>query len=425
MFHVSGSRDLMFDEAKAGLEQALARAKACDRLARRVEVWGDVLAHIDTWRPGARNPEAHVVRDDARQAALADIDAMPDGVWITDAIEAVAKHAGVAGRQRLLARALRNQGEEVAGAKAVLKAAGDDRTGLEQLLEAAPPVVRAAVLDADDALDAAWGIDDPAKKAEALRVLIWKCDDPERLTVIAQSANRHLPEDQARVWTQVGARLDKLGHDGTALWAAAEARLADVPEARRAKLQRKLDEAQERAGAKPAAPAPKTQPAAPAVEGPPRSGHTLALVNTYEGGLKMPHLRAAARAAPLCHAFGLDLALVDFPVADLGDLVAAVESETGIGEGGRYLAGLHAAGRLLDRAPKTWVATTPKPDAGKVRPLAGLGPTCFLMGVGPKGLPQSILEGAEVHYEITGTGVSLETATAMGILAERLRALTP
>ena len=32
MFHVSGSRDLMFDEAKAGLEEALARAKGCEVL---------------------------------------------------------------------------------------------------------------------------------------------------------------------------------------------------------------------------------------------------------------------------------------------------------------------------------------------------------------------------------------------------------
>lgn len=424
MFHVSGSRDLMFDEGKAGLEQALARAKACERIGRRIEVWTDILSHLPGWRAGARNPEAHVVRDDALETALADIEALPNGVWITDAIEGAAKHVGRAGRQRMLARALSNQGEEAAGAKAVLKAAGDDRAGLEQLLEAAPPEVRAAVLGADEALDAAWAIADLAQRAEALRVLIWKCDDPERLRRIAQSANRHMPEDQVRVWTQVGARLDKLGADGTALWAAAEARLDNVPEASKAKLERKLIAARERAGGAPA-PAPRPTAAKDASPVPERIGHTLALVNTYEGGLKLPHLRAVARAAPVCHAFGLDLALLDFPVEDLASLVQAVESETGIGEGGRYLAGLHAAGRLLDRAPRTWVATTPKPAADKQAELAGRGPICFLMGVGPKGLPAHMLEAAELHYEITGNGTSLETATAMGILAERLRALGP
>ena len=45
---------------------------------------------------------------------------------------------------------------------------------------------------------------------------------------------------------------------------------------------------------------------------------------------------------------------------------------------------------------------------------------CLIMGLGRKGLPRSLLDKVPYHLEITGSGVPLETATAMGILAYML-----
>ena len=73
----------------------------------------------------------------------------------------------------------------------------------------------------------------------------------------------------------------------------------------------------------------------------------LALYDTYEGGLKPVHARAVARAAPLCVAFGLDLALMGFPTDNLEELVKMVARDTGVGKGGGYLKELHKEGRVV------------------------------------------------------------------------------
>ena len=64
--------------------------------------------------------------------------------------------------------------------------------------------------------------------------------------------------------------------------------------------------------------------------------HVLALYDTYEGGLKEVHLRAIARAAPLCHAFGLDLALMGFPATNVRAIAGQAATETNIGDGGPF-----------------------------------------------------------------------------------------
>ena len=45
---------------------------------------------------------------------------------------------------------------------------------------------------------------------------------------------------------------------------------------------------------------------------------------------------------------------------------------------------------------------------------------CFIMGLGKKGLPRSLLDNVEHHVELTGSNIPLETATAMGIIAREL-----
>jgi hypothetical protein len=170
--------------------------------------------------------------------------------------------------------------------------------------------------------------------------------------------------------------------------------------------------------------------------------HILALYDTYEGSIKQVHLRAVARAAPLCYGFDLDLALIGFPEKDLDKLIEKTKKETNVGQGGRYLSMLHGEGRIhLIKAskaepPTNWdkvglpVATTSKPDPGKAMHMSGAVKiaekkhprkvVCLIMGLGRQGLPRSLLSSVPLHLELTGKNVPLETATAMGIMVQQL-----
>jgi len=153
---------------------------------------------------------------------------------------------------------------------------------------------------------------------------------------------------------------------------------------------------------------------------------TLCLVNTYDK-LKLHeiHLRSVARAAPLCYAFGLHLALLDFPFWEsANDVVSQVVDYTTIGEGGKYLEILNESGKfhLIDKIPAHFgevVATTSKPDPKKsisLKDVRSFSSATFLMGLGRKGLPREIMKKAKYHWDVTGKGVSLETCTAMGVI---------
>ncbi|MFO8050455.1 MAG: DUF531 family protein [Thermoplasmatota archaeon] len=168
----------------------------------------------------------------------------------------------------------------------------------------------------------------------------------------------------------------------------------------------------------------------------------LALYDTYEGAIKEIHLRAIARAAPLCFGFDLDLALIGFPEKDLESLVDRTSKETNIGKGGRYLRELHKQGSIhlveatAKEPPKDWsklgypVATTSRPERKKAvdirtaKERSGDGRVCLIMGLGRQGLPANLLRSVEAHLELTGKRVPLETATAMGVIAHRLHMFT-
>ncbi len=154
--------------------------------------------------------------------------------------------------------------------------------------------------------------------------------------------------------------------------------------------------------------------------------HTLCLVNTYDK-LKLHeiHLRSIARAAPLCYAFGLHLALLDFPFwQSEEEVVSQVCDYTTIGEGGKYLELLSESGKfhLISSIPSHFgevVATTSKPDPEKrvgLNDLLSFKSTTFLMGLGRRGLPKDLMKKAKYHWDVTGKGVSLETCTAMGVI---------
>lgn len=159
--------------------------------------------------------------------------------------------------------------------------------------------------------------------------------------------------------------------------------------------------------------------------------------------------RAVARAAPLCRAFGFNLAPIGFPFKEFRtksgkapekstprELAALLADSTTIGQGGEYLEELAQSGRFVPIGfpdggfpPQfgTPVLCTRRPDPKKritVREVAYHTRTgesfLFIVGLGPRGVPKSVHERARHHLELSEGAFSLETATALGVLAGRL-----
>lgn len=177
---------------------------------------------------------------------------------------------------------------------------------------------------------------------------------------------------------------------------------------------------------------------------------TLGLYNSYDPQhFHEAMRRAIARAAPLAAAFDYNLVLFGFPFAAYRtkdgaapnprtpqELAALVADSTTIGEGGEYLLDLARAGRFQSYPfpdpgfpPQLGeaVLATRTPDPARRVPLDDLATRVrrgasllFLIGLGPRGVPARIREAAPHHLELTGKDYSLETATAMGVLAGRL-----
>ena len=174
---------------------------------------------------------------------------------------------------------------------------------------------------------------------------------------------------------------------------------------------------------------------------------TIGLYNSYDPvKFHEAHRRALARAGPVALAFDANLATFGFPYAqDLGtplEVVEWVSGTTSIGEGGKHLKDLAAAGRFacFDFPRKGFppqlgdvVVTTNRPDPKKAttaQQLAALlkhGSSILLVfGLGPRGLDdREIYPLGRFHFDLTGRGLSLETATALGaapaLIAAHLR----
>ena len=167
-----------------------------------------------------------------------------------------------------------------------------------------------------------------------------------------------------------------------------------------------------------------------------RGRMTLGLYNSYDPvKFHEAHRRALARAGPVALAFDANLATFGFPYErDLAtplEIVEWVAGTTSIGEGGKYLKELAATGRFasFDFPRKGFppqlgevVVTTNRPDpkkAANAKMLAGLlkhGTSLLLVfGLGPRGLDdREIYPLGRYHFDLTGRGLSLETATALG-----------
>jgi len=163
---------------------------------------------------------------------------------------------------------------------------------------------------------------------------------------------------------------------------------------------------------------------------------TLGLYNSYDPvRFAEAHRRAIARAAPIALAFDANLATFGFPFEkELGtpeDVASWVSGTTSIGEAGKYLRELAHLGRFQTfEFPKRGfppqlgeaIVTTSRPDPKKATNaafLAGLlkhGTSIVLVfGLGPRGLDdRDVYPLGRYHFDLTGRGLSLETATAIG-----------
>jgi len=158
-----------------------------------------------------------------------------------------------------------------------------------------------------------------------------------------------------------------------------------------------------------------------------RRGHTMALVGTYDGAVSTPHLRALARVAGIAWGFGLDIALIDWPTKNLGELCERAQKESGTA-GVNHLPALLTSKRIrllsvddaLGGKAGHPIATTHQPMGGSVDLTAFDANLCVFIGLGRQGLPKSLLDNCPDQFELTGVGASLETAVAMGAIAQRL-----
>ncbi|AGK60884.1 Uncharacterized protein conserved in archaea [Archaeoglobus sulfaticallidus PM70-1] len=157
---------------------------------------------------------------------------------------------------------------------------------------------------------------------------------------------------------------------------------------------------------------------------------SLCLVNTYDK-LKLHeiHYRSIARAIPICYAYSFHLALLDFGFwNDEKELVKEIVEYTTIGDP-KYAESMLESGKihLIDKIPAHFgsiVATTSRPEKGlsveELKKLLKSESLTFLIGLGRKGLPKDLLKKSKYHLDITWKGVSLETCSAIGVIASTI-----
>jgi hypothetical protein len=152
--------------------------------------------------------------------------------------------------------------------------------------------------------------------------------------------------------------------------------------------------------------------------------HTLGLYNTYGGNWNHPHYKAVFKAANLCSAFDLNMALIGFPEIDYERLVNEIKKEMRLPNEG-YLSQLLSKNRVRffeKDIDESWsgskIVTTANPESTKLQIPEGK--ICMVMGLGPKGLPKSYMKKSKNHFEITGLDIAFETGTAMGAIAGHL-----
>ena len=255
---------------------------------------------------------------------------------------------------------------------------------------------------------------------DILKYLVRICSTSSDLNEIAK-----VSESSPGLMLALTARADRKGFSKEAenFVAKAESQINSLKSSKKKdKLLQKLKQTKDRLHSLEHPDAPKSVSELPEIG---KAGnHTLGLFNTYSGKWNHPHFKAIHKAAILCSAFDLDLALIGFPSIDKEKLIKEIKKEMRLPNEG-YLSLLFSKNRARffeTDIDESWtgskVATTANPDANKLDLPEGK--LCMIMGLGPKGLPKKFLESSSYHFELTGSNIAFETGTAMGSIAGRL-----
>jgi hypothetical protein len=489
LFSLSSIPNLDLKRAVRIAQDALGLTVEVEQLWRRAELLGTLVNKVNKWRDDSASQEREMFKSKILDAILT----MPNGKGLSDAIVQCAPKLGAVHLLPLLNKAVMNRGFETQDAKVVIrqwtKLSESNGPNLNEIQDTIFKVkeqkLRSRLLgylhmqcksldkpcDPKKTFQAAVEAALATKKNErldALQYLAKLSSTEEELKIVASVVDSlETQEEKCRLLGTIGGSADKAGLTELAIeWFKVGidlGRTLDDPK-KRTKMILKLGQGIERCGDTSLAQKiykenlenytdneeikERIEMTIEKIEHDPSqpqsTNNILALYDTYEGGLKPVHFRAIARAAPLCIAFELDLALMGFPAEDLSGLVKMAITETNIGKGGKYLSDLLEQGRVTlvactqQEPPANWaelglpVATTSHPDPEKtveIKKALSLAKTqhklhrlCMIMGLGKKGLPKSLLDQVQYHLELTGSNVPLETCTAMGVIAEKLRA---
>ncbi len=466
---LSGKQDIR------AAEGSLSFAARVDRDWRRAELLGMLCKKMKGWPEGKD-------RDAIGRQISSLMEEIPQGETLSEAIKGCARFLCTSGLSRLFTMAADNSSKD---AKYVVKTALDEGAKSEELAELIrgreSREQRAELLGylhmqsarhglseryLEEALKNAAGLHGEERTA-LFRYLIKQAESISELEIILENRNGMTPLETTRILGAVAGRADRIGDKNRALkwFAEMERALPSIEdEMERAAVSINLAEGMGRLGDKEKAgkilkEIERYAESKPGIarklcktmrklgletdvcrearaeirEERQKSGISLALFNTYEGGGNSTHLRTIARAAPLCMAYGLDLILVDFPYKDMEKTVEKTIKETNIGKGGKYLRRMLKEERIRlmghDELLTSGicVATTSHPNAektvgmGEVLKIADKRRIHIVMGLGKHGLPSEFLKAAPYHLELTGRNIPLETCTVMGIIAEQVR----
>ena len=264
-----------------------------------------------------------------------------------------------------------------------------------------------------------------AESEEIFRYLVRVCSTKSDLELAESYISKIAIEASIPIYIALIARADRKGHIDLAhlFTANTEKLLSSIsnPELE-AKLQSKLEITKDKLKREIPNPVLESKKEIKKISS---SGkNTLGLYNTYGGNWNHPHYKAVFKAANLCSAFDLNLALINFPEIEPERLISEIKKEMRLPNDG-YLSQLFSNDRVrffekdVDEAwSGTKVITTENPDSSKLKEPKG--EVCMIMGLGPKGLPKAHVTNCDYHFEITGSRKGFETGTAMGAIAAHL-----
>ena len=260
---------------------------------------------------------------------------------------------------------------------------------------------------------------------EMLRYLVRVCSKPADLDLVELHLSKKTTEEAIPISIALIARADRKGWNQQAHQFAdnTETLIDSISDSEiQNKFKSKLQITTDRLKGERILKSP--EPKNPMVQISDSGKHTLGLYNTYGGNWNHPHYKAVFKAANLCSAFDLNMALIGFPEIKPERLVNEIKKEMRLPNEG-YLSQLLSKNRVRffeKDIDESWagskIVTTANPESTKLQIPEGK--ICMVMGLGPKGLPKSYMKKSKNHFEITGLDIAFETGTAMGAIAGHL-----